>query len=118
MSKKYHWQNEAKTYFNNLPSPNIWFEFLGWITATASLDYLSKKTKSPIINTLYLLTIAVLWNFLQKTMFSSKFQDYFPKTINNGVKKILTYVLTILLIIIIWLVVEVIIHDLSNTFNI
>lgn len=87
----YEWQKEAETYFNHTPHPKQWFEFLGWITAFSALNFLSQKTGSIYIKILYWISFAVLYNYLQKILWTKRFQDYLPEFISGRIRAIITY---------------------------
>jgi len=87
----YDWQKEAETYFNFTPHPKQWFEFLGWITAFSTLNFLIQKTGSIYIKILYWVSFLVLYNYIQKKLWTKRFQDYLPHIISGKIRTIITY---------------------------
>jgi hypothetical protein len=118
MTKKenFYWQNEAENYFSSTPHPKRWFEFLGWITAFSTLSFLSEKTGSIYLKILYYVSYAVLYNYLQKLLFTTKFQNYIPLKLSNKAKNQLTYFITVVLVTAVYLFITKVVQDITATF--
>lgn len=89
-NKSYSWQKEAETYFNWTPHPKAWFEFLGWITAFSTLNFLSQKTDSIYIKLIFYFSLFVLYNYFSKMFWTKKFQKYLPERFPELLRKLLT----------------------------
>lgn len=110
----YDWQIEAEREFGWTPSPKLWFELMSWITAFATLKYLSDKTHSIYITAIYWISYTILFNHMQRIIWTSKFQKYLPGRFNEKTTKIITYVVTALLVTLVyWLTVNIV-EDLSK----
>jgi hypothetical protein len=107
----YSWQKEAETYFNNTPHPKQWFEFLGWITALSTLNFLSQKTGSIYIKILYGVSLLVLYNYIQKILWTKRFQDYLPKFISGRIRTIITYSISAIAVAIAYILGQKIVED-------
>jgi len=118
MRKKdeFDWQKEAESYFSSTPHPKKWFEFLGWITAFSTLSFLSEKTGSVYLKILYFVSYAVLFNYLQKLLFTTKFQNYIPLKFSNANKNRLTYSIAVVLVVAVYLFVSRVVQDITKTF--
>lgn len=114
--EKFDWQLEAESYFGTTPHPKRWFEFLGWITAFSTLSFLSEKTGSLYLKILYFISYAVLHNYLQKLLFTTKFQNYIPLKLSYANKGRLTYSVAVVLVFAVYLFVSRVVQDIMKTF--
>ena len=87
----YGWQKEAEEYFSNTPHPKQWFEFLAWITILSSLNLLYEKTGLLYIQVIYYISFLVLYNHVQKILWTKRFQEYLPSKLNEKTRKAITY---------------------------
>lgn len=111
---RYHWQREAETYFNNLPHPKQWFEFLGWITAFSTLNFLSQKTGSIYIKVLYWISFLVLYNYIERKLWTKRFQDYLPESLSDKTRLVITYSISALTIALAYHLGDKIVKDVVN----
>lgn len=114
--EEFDWQKEAKSHFSSTPHPKRWFEFLGWITTFSTLNFLSEKTGSLYLKTLYYFSYAVLFNYLQKILFTTKFQKYIPLKLSNLNKNRLTYLTAVILVFAVYQFVSKAVQDIIKTF--
>lgn len=110
----YSWQKEAETYFSYAPHPKIWFEILGWLTALSALQFLVDKTSSLLIQGIYWFSYLVLFNHIQKTFWTIKFQHYLPNRYPTNIKKGITYILGAVTVAIAYYLVSEISKDLTR----
>lgn len=108
----FKWQKEAESYFNSTPHPKLWFEILEWVTALTTLKFLTDKTNSIYIEIAYYFSYIVLYNYLQKSFMTIRFQKYLPARYTDKVKSIMTYILTIILVSLAYMYVSRIVEDI------
>lgn len=113
-SKDYDWQVEAESYFSALPSPKRWFEFLEWVVAIATLSFLYELTGSVLIRIIYFISFAVLSNYVQKVLYTTKFQNYRPFNSLKINKKLLSYLISVVLITFYFFFVGALVGDLEK----
>ena len=113
----YSWQKEAEEYFGWTPHPKIWFEFLGWITALSTLQFLSDKTASKVIQLFYYISFVVLFNHIDKIIWTTKFQRFLPHKFSDNVKKLSAYAISALLVAAVYLLITTITKDLTKSLN-
>lgn len=113
----YDWQNEAEEYFGWTPHPKIWFEFLGWITALSTLQFLADKTGSKVIQLFYWISFLVLFNHIDKIIWTTRFQHFLPKVFSDKTKKLLAYAFSAVLVAAVYLLIMTITKDLAKLFN-
>ena len=111
----YGWQKAAKKEFGWSPHPKEWFELLGWITVLSTLQYLSVKTKSIYISIIYYISFIVLFNYIQKILWTKEYQKYLPSKINKKVRVLITYLITVAFAALIWLFSGKIFNDLTKS---
>lgn len=113
----YYWQKEAETYFNYTPHPKQWFEFVGWITVFSTLDFLSQKTESIYIKILYWFSFLVFYNYINKTIWTKRFQDYLPKSISGRIRIVITYSISAIAVAIVYSLGGKIVEDVVKGFK-
>lgn len=113
----YDFQKEAESYFSWTPHAKIWFEFLTWLTALSTLQFLVTKTDSKPIFVIYIVSYAVFFNHLQKTLWSIKFQHYLPDHFSPKTKKAITYIVAVLLVGLVYAFIGIILDDLGKSFG-
>lgn len=113
--KRFGWQKEAENYFSSTPHPKGWFEFLGWLTALSTLNFLSEKTGSLYIKVLYFASYAVLYNHIQKFLYTTKFQRYIPLKISSVNKNRLAYFISAGLVVIVYLFTLKVVEDITKS---
>lgn len=111
---QYVWQKEAENFFGWTPHPKLWFEFLGWVTALSTLDYLSQKTDSIYIKIMYGASYLVLYNYIEKNIWKRRFQDYIPFKFPKLVKKIITYLITLVIVFMLHILVGKLVEEIIN----
>lgn len=110
----YEYQREAEFFFSSTPHPKQWFEFLGWITAFSTLQFLTEKTGSLYIKIIYYISYAVLFNFIQKNLWMKKFQNYLPSKISDRSKAVVTFFISTLSVAMMYLFISKFTKDLIN----
>jgi len=113
-TKYYNWQKEAKGYFSSTPKPKEWFEFLGWVITLSTLNFLSEKTNSLYIKVIYIISYGVLYNSIQKFLYTRKLQKYIPQKILFIKKSTLTYLISTILVILVYLFTIGVERDISS----
>lgn len=108
----YDFQKDAEGYFSNTPHPKQWFEFLGWITAFSTLKFLSEKTGSIYIKIIYYISYLILFNFIQKVVWTKNFQNYLPSRILGRTRLFVTYIVSALGVTIMYLFVSNLSEDI------
>lgn len=110
----YSWQKEAETYFSYTPSPKVWFEILGWLTALSTFQFLVDKTHSILIQGLYWFSYLVLYNYIQRIIWTTKFQHYLPNKLSPNFKKGVTYLIDALIVAAAYYLVSAVSRDLTK----
>lgn len=114
--KEFEFQHEAKKFFGWTPHPQRWFEILGWITSLSALKFFAGETESLYLLILYYVSYAILYNYLQELVLTTKYQAVLKRKVSPGNARILTYLVALILVACVYIFVSGVVADLSKTF--
>jgi len=110
-----NWQEGVEDHFFLGKFAESWFKIAEWVIITGAFGYLDKVTESFWVNLVYLISYAMLFNFSQLHIYSSKsFNSLLPSRLSKRNRGIISYVLATVIVVIVLVAVTSVLNELGE----